>query len=184
MPHGAKLHCVVPTPTGVDQTTRKRSPSEATAAFEKLVKDYPDQKELIARANEYLAGSSALMPAPWVDGEELRLKMRYEVLFRQGYQVLSAHTGESALRMFRDNQVDLVISDNRLPDLAGAEIIAEMKHLRPAVPIMMLSGFTQALPGAEIADSFITKGMSTEAFLAAVADLLKGRVATAANRRR
>src|SRR2546422_623779 len=55
---------------------KKKNFAEATAAFEKLVKDYPDQKELIARANEYLAGSSALMPAPWVDGEELRLDIK------------------------------------------------------------------------------------------------------------
>jgi DNA-binding response OmpR family regulator len=96
-----------------------------------------------------------------VDNEELPLKIRREVLSQQGYQVLSAHSGESALRMFRDNHVDLVISDNRLPDLAGTEIIAEMKHLRPSVPIMMLSGLPQAPPGAEIADSFFTKGTST-----------------------
>jgi DNA-binding response OmpR family regulator len=116
-----------------------------------------------------------------VDNEELPLKIRREVLSRQGYQVLSAHSGESALRMFRDNHVDLVISDNRLPDLAGTDIIAEMKHLQPSVPIMMLSGVLQAPPGAEIADSFITKGMSTEAFLAAVANLLKRRVTISAN---
>jgi hypothetical protein len=56
-----------------------------------------------------------------------------------------------------------------------------MKHLQPSVPIMMLSGVLQAPPGAEIADSFITKGMSTEAFLAAVANLLKRRVTISAN---
>src|SRR6266513_3116859 len=55
---------------------KKKNFAEATAAFEKLVKDYPDQKDLIARANEYLAGSSALMPAPWADGEELRLDIK------------------------------------------------------------------------------------------------------------
>jgi DNA-binding response OmpR family regulator len=113
-----------------------------------------------------------------LDGEELQLKIHYEVLSRQGYQVLSAHSGESALRMFTDNHVDLVISDNRLPDLAGTEIIAEMKHLRPAIPIMMLSEIPQVPPGDQIADSFITKGISTKAFLAAVANLLNGTVAT------
>ena len=48
-----------------------------------------------------------------VDDEELPLKLRREVLSRQGYRVLSAHNGESGLQMFRDNKVDLVISDNR-----------------------------------------------------------------------
>jgi len=109
-----------------------------------------------------------------VDDEELPLKLRQEVLSRQGYRVLAAHNGASALRMFKDNKIDLVISDNRLPDLSGIEITAEMKRLLPEVPIMMLSGLPEPPPGAQ-ADVFITKGISTEAFLAAVANLLKGR---------
>src|SRR5438552_893368 len=47
---------------------KKKNYTEATAAFEKLVKDYPEQKELLALAREYLAGAVALMPAPWTDG--------------------------------------------------------------------------------------------------------------------
>jgi len=66
-----------------------------------------------------------------VDDEELPLKLRQEVLSRQGYRVLAAHNGASALRMFKDNKIDLVISDNRLPDLSGIEITAEMKRLLP-----------------------------------------------------
>lgn len=55
---------------------KKKDYTKATAAFEKLVKDYPNQKELVVKANEYLAGAVALLPAPWVDGEELRMDVR------------------------------------------------------------------------------------------------------------
>jgi len=51
---------------------KKKNYGEANAAFEKLLKDYPDQKDLIALANKYLASAMPLMPAPWVDGEEQR----------------------------------------------------------------------------------------------------------------
>jgi len=71
-----------------------------------------------------LSASSKAPVILCLDDKELSLKMRHEVLSRQGYRVLSARSGESALRVFRDNHVDLVISDNRLPDLAGTEIIA------------------------------------------------------------
>ena len=96
----------------------------------------------------------------------------------EGYRVLAAHNGASALRMFKDNKIDLVISDNRLPDLSGIEITAEMKRLLPEVPIMMLSGLLEPPPSSQ-ADAFITKGTSTEAFLAAVANLLKGSTQSA-----
>ncbi len=117
-----------------------------------------------------------------VDEKELPLKVCREVLSQRGYRVLSAHTGEAALRMFRDNNVDLVISDNRLPDLAGIEIIREMKRLRPTLPVMVLSGLPEVPPGAEAADLFFTKGTSTEAFLAAVAKLLEAKRTPAVRR--
>jgi len=56
---------------------KKRSFAEAAAAFEKLVRDYPDQKELVALANQYLAGAMALLPAPWLDGEEMRFDVKF-----------------------------------------------------------------------------------------------------------
>src|SRR5664279_1717333 len=44
---------------------KKKNYGEANAAFEKLVKEYPDQKDLIALANKYLTSAMPLMPAPW-----------------------------------------------------------------------------------------------------------------------
>lgn len=66
---------------------KKKNYAEATAAFEKLVKEYPDQKELVASANQYLAGAVELLPAPWVDGEEMRL----DIKFASGFKIGSAN---------------------------------------------------------------------------------------------
>src|SRR4051794_11945733 len=44
---------------------KKKDYVTATATFEKLVKDYPDQKDLVALAQQYLAGTTLLVPAPW-----------------------------------------------------------------------------------------------------------------------
>jgi hypothetical protein len=62
---------------------KKKDYAAATAAFEKLVKDYPNEKSLVALANEYLADGAVLLPAPWVDGEE----MRYNVSLPTGFKV-------------------------------------------------------------------------------------------------
>ena len=64
---------------------KKKNYTEATAAFEKLVRDYPDQKELVRLASEYLAGAVALLPAPWADGEEMRLDIKTPTGFKLGF---------------------------------------------------------------------------------------------------
>ncbi len=74
---------------------KKKNYAEATSAFEKLLRDYPDQKDLIALANKYLAGAMSLMPAPWVDGEELRLDIRFPAGFKLGTCYYRVNAGES-----------------------------------------------------------------------------------------
>jgi hypothetical protein len=63
---------------------KKKNYTEATAAFEKVVKEYPDQKELVTSANDYLANAAVLLPAPWVDGEELWLDVKFPSGFKLG----------------------------------------------------------------------------------------------------
>ena len=74
---------------------KKKNYPEAAAAFEKLVKDYPDQKELVARANEYLARAMVLRPAPWADGEELRLDIKFPTGIKLGTASYTADAGET-----------------------------------------------------------------------------------------
>lgn len=68
-----------------------------------------------------------------------------------------------------------------LQDVPGAQLIDEMKRLKPDVPFLMLSGLPDAPEGAERADMFVTKGMSPPDFLAAIQKLLKGKAIGARN---
>src|SRR5260221_10845268 len=54
---------------------KKNQPTDATAAFEKLIHDFPNEKALITQAREYLPGALALGPIPWVDGERMQLNI-------------------------------------------------------------------------------------------------------------
>jgi tetratricopeptide (TPR) repeat protein len=63
---------------------KKKDYAGATAAFEQLVADYPNQKDFVKLANEYLAGATVLLPAPWVDGEELRMDVKLGSGFKIG----------------------------------------------------------------------------------------------------
>jgi len=73
---------------------KKKDFSQATEAFEKLIKDYPDQKEWVARAREYLVGAAALAPAQWTDGEELKFDIKFPTGFKLGTAIYSVRSSQ------------------------------------------------------------------------------------------
>lgn len=54
---------------------KKNRTAEATAAFEKLIHEFPNETNLVAKAREYLPSGLKLGPVPWVDGERLQLNI-------------------------------------------------------------------------------------------------------------
>jgi tetratricopeptide (TPR) repeat protein len=74
---------------------KKKQFAESTAAFEKLIKDYPQQKELAAQASQYLSGATVLQPAPWKDGEEARLDIKFATGIKIGTVSYNVSAGES-----------------------------------------------------------------------------------------
>jgi CheY-like chemotaxis protein len=107
-----------------------------------------------------------------VDDDPIGLTARRLLLSVAGYTVLPATSAEIALRLFGCNRVDLVITDHLLPDLTGSELSAELKRLRPEVPVVLLTGLIDPPPGSEQADLLLTKGMTPPEFLAEIAQLL------------
>lgn len=107
-----------------------------------------------------------------VDDEPTGLTARRLLLSIVGYTVLTAPSGTIALKLFACNKVDLVITDHLLPDLTGAELISQMKLLKPEVPLVLLTGLADPPPGFEQADLFLTKGMTPPEFLAEIAKLI------------
>jgi Protein of unknown function (DUF3108)/Tetratricopeptide repeat len=55
---------------------KKGQDTEATEAFEKLIANYPDQKELVAQARQQMPGRLVVGPVPWQDGEVMRMMMK------------------------------------------------------------------------------------------------------------
>ncbi len=107
-----------------------------------------------------------------VDDEHTALQVRTALLSAAGYRVLAASSGECAMKSFAMNRPDLVIIDQFLHDMSGLEVIAQMKRMRPEVPILLLTGLTEQEPGWEAADLFLTKGITPPEFLAQVRKLL------------
>lgn len=110
-----------------------------------------------------------------IDDEPSLLAIRQLVLAAAGYQVIATTDGSTGLELFKDSRVDLVILDHLLPDMKGSQVAQEMKRSNPDVPIILMTGLLDPPEGAEHADIFLTKGISTPEFVAAVAQLLRSK---------
>jgi CheY-like chemotaxis protein len=111
-----------------------------------------------------------------IDDEPDAIKIRKLLLESEGYQVFDATTGEEGLRLFQAQKIDAVIVDYWMSGMNGLMVAREIKKLQPAMPIIVLSGFSE-LPGEAvgIADRWILKGRSTQDLLNALADLTQGQ---------
>jgi CheY-like chemotaxis protein len=125
--------------------------------------------ESLAPGRECLSRTGVIL---CVDDDAAALALRCAVLSSAGYEVLTAADGAAALEHFRCIQVDLVITDYCLPGLTGTQVAAEMKRLKPVIPIVLFSGLVEAPLGSDHADLVITKGMPAVEFLREVGKLI------------
>lgn len=75
-----------------------------------------------------------------IDDDKELVEEITEILTFEGYQVLSAHTGDTGLVLFKSCQPRLVLLDMKLPGISGIKLISIFKSLQPNTPIIMISG--------------------------------------------
>ena len=80
-----------------------------------------------------------------VDDNRAGLIARKSVLQEMGHDVAISQTAGGALDLFQAEPFDIVITDFRMPNSSGVELIRDLRAVRPAVPIILISGFTDAL---------------------------------------
>ena len=75
-----------------------------------------------------------------VDDDPLVLAALGDLLESEGYAVLTASSGKTGLRLYREKAPDLVITDVLMPDMDGIETITEIRRLAPSQSILAISG--------------------------------------------
>jgi two-component system, response regulator, stage 0 sporulation protein F len=76
-----------------------------------------------------------------VDDEPIN-RMLFTSLFKNKYNVLTAESGVSGLEVLRNNSdIDVVISDMKMPGMNGIEFISKAKELYPGIIYFILTGF-------------------------------------------
>jgi len=117
-----------------------------------------------------------------VDDNANGLAARRAVLNELGHNIFTASSGAQALEKFSSQQIDLVVTDYKMPRMDGLELIARLRKLAPALPLVLISGFADTLGLNEEstgADVVIQKSNNEVAHLVrAIGRLLGGKNAT------
>lgn len=86
----------------------------------------------------------------FVDDEEDIVTMRSQMLEYLGYKVLTAHSGAEALAIFKEEgQIDLVITDQTMPEMSGIVLAEKIHQLKKDIPIILCSGYSEAVSAEE-----------------------------------
>jgi DNA-binding response OmpR family regulator len=111
-----------------------------------------------------------------VDDEARIVKLVRDYLERAGFDVISAHDGETALTLARVEQPDLIVLDLMLPGVDGLDICRRLRQ-ESGVPIIMLTARVEEadrIVGLELgADDYVTKPFSPRELVARVRATLR-----------
>ena len=111
-----------------------------------------------------------------VDDEPKATRLARDYLEKQGFRVLTAGDGQTALAAARREKPDLIILDLMLPAIDGREVCRILRR-ESDVPIIMLTALSEEIDqvtGLEIgADDYITKPFSPRTLVARVRALLR-----------
>ncbi len=65
------------------------------------------------------------------------------LLRRDGYNILTANSGQESLEILTRHEVDVIVSDQRMPGMTGVEFLSQAKKLYPDTVRIVLSGYTE-----------------------------------------
>jgi two-component system response regulator AtoC len=76
-----------------------------------------------------------------IDDEELTLRTISRGLRQDGFEVFTALTGEAGLKLFHDEEPDLILLDIVLPGIDGVEVLRQIKEANPNAIVIMMSAY-------------------------------------------
>ena len=106
------------------------------AELELFIQQYP--KNRLIRPESVSQQQTILI----VDDEENILSALTRILRREAYRVLTCTSAKQAFDILALNQVQVILSDQRMPDISGTEFFSQVKDMYPDTIRIVLSGYT------------------------------------------
>jgi DNA-binding NtrC family response regulator len=80
----------------------------------------------------------------YVDDEESNLRI-FKNTFRRDFNIYLANSAQAAIEFLKNNKVDVLITDQRMPGITGIELLKEVHGMFPEIPPhrLMISGYAE-----------------------------------------
>jgi DNA-binding NtrC family response regulator len=112
-----------------------------------------------------------------IDDEPLMRVTIQDALIAEGYEVVTAETGRKGLDLFRDNQTDILVTDLKLPDMDGIQVLKEVKTRNPETHVIVITAYgsidSAVTAMKEGASDYLTKPFSMDELLLIARRLLR-----------
>jgi two-component system response regulator PilR (NtrC family) len=112
-----------------------------------------------------------------VDDEQGMRQLLSIVFSREGHEVRVAENGRRALALLKEEAADLIVSDVKMPDMGGIELLRAARGMLPEVAVVMMTAFATVDTAREAfklgADDFITKPFDIDELKLIVAKALE-----------
>jgi len=101
-----------------------------------------------------------------VDDEAPQRKMLAGYLRKKNYEVLESDRGSIALDLLKRESLDLVLTDQRMPEMSGLELLSEIKRINPLIEVIVMTAYGSIDTAVEAmqkgAYTFLTKPVDLE----------------------
>jgi len=76
-----------------------------------------------------------------VDDEKNYLVVLEALLSQEGYEIITSEKAQDALRVIQEADVDLVLTDMKMPGMSGMELLEEAQRIKPELPVIMMTAY-------------------------------------------
>jgi DNA-binding NtrC family response regulator len=104
-----------------------------------------------------------------VDDEPVQRELISGFLKKQAFDVVAAETGARAVELFRQDSIDLILTDQKMPQMSGLDLLQAVRAINPEIPVILMTAFgsieaaVSAIRGG--ATDYLTKPLNLDELL-------------------
>jgi DNA-binding NtrC family response regulator len=114
-----------------------------------------------------------------IDDEDIVRLSCSRTLVPEGYELKMAKNGPEGLKLLGDESFDLVLTDLKMPNMDGIEVLANIKEKWPATDVVIVTGYQTVETAVKAiklgAFDYIEKPFTPDALIATVSNVFKNR---------
>ncbi len=130
---------------GKRMTEQKQKKEREIVLTESLKLDFTNEAKTLKRAEVPNPKAKILC----VDDEEVILGSFRKILVLDGYSIDTVETGQEALGLIQKHHYDFLFTDLKMPLMDGVEVTKSVKHLRPDIDVIIITGYASVETAVE-----------------------------------